>query len=547
MTSRARVWAVILIVVLTLIPSSPIHAVAGTWTAVTSMGTARVNHTLTLLPDGKVLAVGGANLDTSTLHSSAELFNPSDNSWIATTGNMSTGRQSHTATLLTTGKVLIAGGLGATNGTERSSAELYDPANGTFSGTGSMSQARNSHKAVRLLDGRVLVVGGSANNSPLNSAEIYDPVLGTWSAAASLATAKGGFAMVLMADGRVMVAGGFAGGEVKTFQIYNPGTNSWTAEANMNDLRSNSTATLLSDGQILLAGGDNAFPTTNKKTELYNPGTSSWSYTTGDLAIVRASHRAFLLPDGKVLVAAGFSNSATSTAELYNPTTGTWSTTGSLVGNRTNEEQVMLADGRVLATGGFNISSFADLASAEIYEPAQLNNRCGLSAGPQVFHFGGTTLTVNISTLGDIDCIKLTAAEITHPNATANMQTTGYWQIDAVNSGGNPASGYTLSLTLPNPFGTVTGVKACRFPGGLGGSGWDCTVSQSATNSQVTVTGVTQLSAWTVGQNVGPTAMEITGLSATSSATLPLLAIAAAAVLVLVAGMALRRNRLRLT
>lgn len=497
---------------LLLLPGT-VQAAPGAWSAVTSMNDVRENHTLTLLPDGQVLAVGGT--DFVSTYSSAELYNPVANTWTAT-GNMNVARQSPSATLLTDGRVLIAGGYDGAS--TLASAEIYDPSSGTWSNTGSMSVARQSQRAVRLLDGRVLVIGGTGSGGVLASAEIYDPTAGTWSSANALASLKGNFAVARLLDGRVLVAGGFAGGsEVKTYQIYTPDTNSWSAEANMNDLRNNPSATLLSDGQVLLAGGENGFPSTNLKTELYDPGTNSWSYTTGDLAIVRNGHAAHLLPNGQVLIVGGSSGGGTNTAELYTPSTGLWSSTGSMVGNRANNESVALADGRILTSGGFSLSSFNTLNTAEIYEPTQLNERCGLGTGLQTFHVEGQTVQVNISTLGDIDCVRVRQMEITHPNATANMETGRYWQIEAVNGGGGEASGYTLSLVLPNPFDTAVNVKACRYPGGLGGSGWDCTVAQSPTASQVTVTGVTQLSDWVVGQSVGPTAVQLNQVDTVST------------------------------
>jgi len=84
---------------------------------------------------------------------------------------MATARVTHTATLLTDGRVLVAGG------SADPSAEIYDPKTGTFSPTGSMSEARGAHTATLLTDGRVLMAGGSKNHS----AEIYDPAAGTFS------------------------------------------------------------------------------------------------------------------------------------------------------------------------------------------------------------------------------------------------------------------------------------------------------------------------------------------------------------------------------
>ncbi|MDA0244308.1 MAG: hypothetical protein OT477_12895 [Chloroflexi bacterium] len=480
------------------------EAAPGAWGAVANMNVVRENHTLTLLPDGQLLAAGGFAFGGST-YSSAELYNPTSNSWTAT-ANMGTVRHSHSATLLPNGLVLVAGG-GDTSGTDRASAELYNPATGTWSPTGSMTQARQLHKAIRLLDGRVLVIGGSANFVPQTSAEIYDPATGTWSSAGTMSTGRNNPAAALLRDGRVIVLGGFSGGELNSYQIYDPSTNSWGAVGTMNDPRNGPTATVLSNGQLLVAGGSNAFPNTNTKTELFNPSDNSWAYTTGDLSTPRQGHSAHLLPNGQVLVAGGSGGTALTTAELFTRSLGTWAATGSMVGNRANAQFVALADGRVLASGGFDISSFASLNTAEIYEPTLLNRRCGVGTGVHNFQTDAGFLNVTISSLGDIDCLTVRRMEITHPNATGNMATGIYWQINATNAGNNPASGYTLSLTIPHAYGTDTGVQACRYPGGLGGFGWDCTNSQTANTTHVSVTGVTQLSDWVVGQDLGPTAV----------------------------------------
>ena len=120
-----------------------------------SLATARLNHTATLLPNGKVLVAGG--LRGGTL-ASAELYDPANGTWAAT-GSLATARYCHTATLLPNGKVLVAGGRDSSLNT-LASAELYDPTSGTWTTTGSLATARYSHTATLLPSGKVLVVGG---------------------------------------------------------------------------------------------------------------------------------------------------------------------------------------------------------------------------------------------------------------------------------------------------------------------------------------------------------------------------------------------------
>jgi hypothetical protein len=119
------------------------------------LNTPRINHTATLLSDGTVLVAGGFNAGDLA---SAELFNPASRTWLAA-GNLNVVRTWHTATLLQNGMVLVAGG--ETIGGNTASAELYDPASGTWTATGSLNTARQQHKATLLQNGMVLVVGGA--------------------------------------------------------------------------------------------------------------------------------------------------------------------------------------------------------------------------------------------------------------------------------------------------------------------------------------------------------------------------------------------------
>lgn len=179
------------------------------FTATTPMRTPRTNHTATLLADGTVLIVGGANGQAAV--AGAELFDSSLNGGMGgfrPTGSLLTARFGHTATLLSTGSVLIAGG--STGMAVLNTAEIYDPPTGTFRPTtNNMSSARIFHTATRLNSNRVLLAGGSNGVGVLNSADIFDPTTGLFSPAPdTLNIGREHHAAALLNDGRVVLIGG---------------------------------------------------------------------------------------------------------------------------------------------------------------------------------------------------------------------------------------------------------------------------------------------------------------------------------------------------
>jgi hypothetical protein len=119
---------------------------------------------------------------------------------------MSSPRSNHTLTLLPTGKVLVAGGMGSSS-SPLSSAQVYDPATGAWSATGAMGQSRYSHTATLLPNGKVLVVGGRAS-AAVGSTEVYDPATGTWSTTGRPFNPRYHHTATLLRDGRVLLAGG---------------------------------------------------------------------------------------------------------------------------------------------------------------------------------------------------------------------------------------------------------------------------------------------------------------------------------------------------
>ena len=357
-------------------PSRP----PGAWTVTGGMVTpARVLGTATLLADGTVLVAGGSadGADGSELSASAELFDPTSGSWVAT-GSMLQGRQGQTATLLSNGTALVAGGnFRAGLDPALTSAELYDPVTGTWTATGNMTQDRTGHAATLLPDGRVLVAGGYESTEigvggydRLASAELYDPVAATWSATADMTQARDGHTATLLPGGRVLVAGGYGA----SAELYDPVTGLWTATGDMTEPYYGHTATLLLDGTVLVAGGDapsgpgaRAWP----HAEVYDPATGTWE-AVATMVTPRLEHTATLLPDGRVLVSGGRLDGGPESAllyeaELYDPVTRTWAAIGDMIQARSGHTATLLSDGRVLVVGGVT----SDLqASAELYDPA---------------------------------------------------------------------------------------------------------------------------------------------------------------------------------
>jgi len=269
-----------------------------------------------LLPSGRVLVAGGVDKGINAL-ASAELYDPAAGTWTLT-GSLTTPRVFHTATLVSSGRVLVSGGADAGAGSvppgeTLASAELYDPVTGTWSATGSLATGRENHTATLLPSGNVLVAGGYHIGPPvaecLASAELYDPVDGTWSATGSLLTARELHTATLLPSGRVLVSGGNAFNTLGSAELYDPVNGTWSATGSLAAIRQNHTATLLPSGGVLVAGGMDTLYNTLASTELYDPLTGMWT-AAGSLATGRADHTATLLLSGGVLVAGGTSNTS---------------------------------------------------------------------------------------------------------------------------------------------------------------------------------------------------------------------------------------------
>ena len=341
----------------------------GTFTATGSLALGRTYHTATRLQSGKVLLAGGTDLSASL--QTAELYDPATGTF-APTGSLVNARQKHTATLLADGRVLLVGGIvGAGGSTTLTTAELYDPATGTFAlTTGNPVAARSEHTATLLPSGKVLIVSGRDQAAYVASAELFDPATGTFVLTGAPLAARATHTATLLPSGKVLVAGGFRAGALATAELFDPagGTNgTFSATGNLATARAQHTATLLGTGQVLLVGGASTLV-----AELFDPAAASGVGAfapTGSLGTARAAgHVAALLPSGMVLIAGGIGAGSPApvlaSAELFDPAAATFAATGSLAAAREHATATVLTSGKVLVAAG---DTGTVLATVEIY------------------------------------------------------------------------------------------------------------------------------------------------------------------------------------
>lgn len=336
-----------------------------TWTG-SVMTTGRTGNTATLLPTGQVLVIGG---DTSGNPNTAEVYTPGANSWEKISNNLHYARTAHTATLLPDGRVLVTGGL-TIFGPTLNTAEIFDPGSdpvdGSWTVVNPMNDGRAYHTATLLPTGMVLVAGGSTDSrdsldTALPSAELFDPGTGIWTRTSPMNERHSGhtatlldFQLVVRGDFVVLIAGGIDEfGSISTAaELYQPpplviesslpaggqplasnSTGSWVNASPMNVSRMFHTATALPvtggprnrDRQVLVTGGPDPGDevTSGQTTEVYDLATGSWMLT-GNMQSDRTGHTAALLSGGRVLLAGGLGGTYdTTTVPLQSAEVGT--------------------------------------------------------------------------------------------------------------------------------------------------------------------------------------------------------------------------------
>jgi hypothetical protein len=312
------------------------------WNGAASMNEARANFASQVLADGRVLVAGGVT--NAGPSASAELYDPATGTW-AVTGSLSGARSeltlsAHTLQDGSTGAIAI-GGRGADGAL--ASSELYDAATGTWSFGPELPVEYAGHAAVRLEDGALLVAGGSVSTT----VSLLAPGGASWETAGELlADEPASTLTALGARGALLV-----GPHTPSAQRYDPAARSWRSAGQPASARAAHTATRLLDGRVLIVGGY-----ANPSVELYDPSSDAFSFA-GATQTPHFGHTATLLADGRVVVVGGVASGAAGGTEIYNPTWGTWVPGPGTGETRSAHQTELLADGRLLAFGGIAVSS----------------------------------------------------------------------------------------------------------------------------------------------------------------------------------------------
>ncbi|MEK2646228.1 kelch repeat-containing protein [Bdellovibrio sp. BCCA] len=345
-----------------------------TWTAAASMTTNRGYHSAILLKNGKVFVVGGRN--TSGLLTTA-LYNPSANSWAAGP-SLTKSRKDHTATLLPEGKVVIIGGVDDA-GVILSDTTIYDPSSGpsgTFSNGAALAVARKSHTAT-LVGDRVFVIGGSTTSTVFKDTVIYDPSTNQWQTFADLQSGPRYLHTANIAGNYLVVLGGLSETTylfpANTPERLNISTFIWKSEGNMSASRFIPAAALLNNGKVFISGGVSTEPTLTYPTssDIFDPATGNWK-AAAPIPASRARSTATTLPNGKVLVVGGQDDAnILGTTVLYDPDSDSWSAGPSLTHPRSGHVATLLPNGKVLVIGGTgDFAGSVLIGEAEVYDPS---------------------------------------------------------------------------------------------------------------------------------------------------------------------------------
>lgn len=354
----------------------------------------RTAHEAFLLNNNKVLLIGKpTECDATELYSS-ELYDIAAGTFAYAENRNCT--RTTTSVMLNNNKILVMAG-------QYCDVEIYHPETDTFEKIGRENRNRSGFTLTLLNDGNVLVAGGSGKtgvvldglevNTSLKTAALYMANSNTFVDTGNTNTTRTGHTATLLADGKVLIAGGYLFDTSATgtdhgyrfrlqAEIYDPATGEFTTTGSLTHARRYHTATLLNDNRVLIVGGRSSETLYNPNffyswasfkavttAEIYDPTTETFTVVSSEMKQPHAGHTATLLQNGKVLIVGGTGNECTYTSEmeLFDPTTETFEYLGANLTDRDNHTATLLPDGRVLITGGSTTSQ--SLNTSEIYTP----------------------------------------------------------------------------------------------------------------------------------------------------------------------------------
>ncbi len=330
----------------------------------------------TLMPNGDILFTGGADeVDNQTgkpCHTKAYLW--LDEEAIDSIEPMHWERCSHTTTLLPDGRVVVIGGTVSTGGSAAGTAEILKD------GVWTMINDRSfpSPGTELLPDGQILIIDASArphgylfNPQDLSFRPTAGEYTGTYSS----------FTLTLMNNGKVLILGSSSSDVI---EVYDPQTETFSVVPALTDRRNAHTATLLPNGKVLIAGGRYGIGANQgkpiSKTYLFNPNVSSpnnpWTIL-DSLNQARYNHSAVLLPDGRVAVLGGqlgATGETIDTVELYNLAKDTWSVAGTLLEGRAAHQTILSVKGKLVTFGGYGDSPTGSYTTRKTVEQFDLTN-----------------------------------------------------------------------------------------------------------------------------------------------------------------------------
>jgi len=370
----------------TLVVQPPVQSIGFT-TTTGQMGTSLYAQTAARLTTGEVLVAGG--MSPSGVVKNAQLYAPATQTFAAA-NPMNVARWLHTATLLSDGTVLIAGGSDLANEETLDSAEIYNPAAGTFTLlSNTLNTARVGHTATLLNNGQVLIVGGyDPETGLIADAELYDPPSQTFIDLGDTNLPRYQHTSTMLQNGQVLIAGGETDpvptGAYNTAELFDPVSQTFTpVSVPMTAPREGHAAALLNNGQVLISGGNDPGIGSLNTAEIYDPNSDIFIAVTGVMTTPRISHVMTLLNGGQVLIAGGASGAngtALASTETYNPASQLFAAAGSMASVREYQTDTLLNDGTVFIAGGTDGTNIFN--SAESYMASQLNGLTSIAVTP---------------------------------------------------------------------------------------------------------------------------------------------------------------------